>query len=228
MRYSAILIDADDTLFDFQIAERNAIGEVLLALDVLDENAPHAYHEINDACWLDFERGAITQAELQERRFAELLELYSLRSVTPTQAAEMFADALSRQTVMIEGALESVRRIAAVLPIAIVTNGVARIQHGRMGRSPLKQLVSALVISEEVGCAKPDSRMIESALRALGGVAPDRALMVGDSLTSDMRCALNAGTDSCWYNPARKTCPEDMALTYEIHDIRALPDIALQ
>ena len=96
-----------------------------------------------------------------------------------------------------------------------------------MDRTPLKCLISALIISEEVGCAKPDPRMIEAALRALHVGAGD-VLMVGDSLTSDMRCARNAGVDACWYNPAHKDRPEDLPILYEIDDIRDLPRIALQ
>ena len=108
-----------------------------------------------------------------------------------------------------------------------MTNGIGEIQRGRMRHSPLGPLISALVISEEVGAPKPDARMIRAALDALGGVAPRDALMVGDSLTSDMRCAMNAGTDACWYNPGRAPRPDRLDIRYEIHALGQLPAIAL-
>lgn len=227
MRYGAILIDADDTLFDFHVAERNAISEVLKVLSIRDANAHQAYHEINKACWADFEQGVITQEMLKTRRFVELIARYSV-DADAEQAANLFADALSKQSALIDGALDAVQQIAGKLPVAIVTNGIGKIQHGRMERSPLNALVSALIISEEVGCAKPDRRMIGAALKALGGIAPEKALMVGDSLTSDMQCAVNACVDACWYNPEHKKRPEGMAIQYEIDDLRQLPGIALQ
>ncbi len=227
VKYRAVLLDADDTLFDFQKAEHNAIREVLQILGVDDPVAPARYSELNRACWADFERGLITQDRLKIRRFEELLALYGRAAHDPVAVSERYEDALSRQSVLIDGALDAVKTIAAERPIAIVTNGIGRVQRGRMARSPIKQYVSALVISGEVGCAKPDPRMIEAALRALGGVRPEDALMVGDSLNSDMRCAMNASVDSCWYNPRGRQRPEEILVTYEIGDIRALPRIAL-
>lgn len=227
MKYRAILLDADDTLFDFHRGERNAIREVLRALGVADPEAPARYSELNRACWTDYEQGRITQARLKIRRFEELLALYGLRSCDPVAVSERYEDALSRQSILIDGALEAVRKIAAERPIAIVTNGIGRVQRGRMARAPIGQYISALIISEEIGTAKPDPRMIGAALEALGCAAKEGALMVGDSLNSDMRCAMNAGIDSCWYNPQGLTKPDEIRVTQEIADIRDLPDIAL-
>ena len=95
-----------------------------------------------------------------------------------------------------------------------------------MGRSPLRHLIKGFVISEEIGIAKPDPRVLEIALKDLG-VDPGDALMAGDGL-ADMRCARNAGVDGCWLNPDGKTLPEDTKSRYEIRDISLLPDIALQ
>lgn len=227
MRYDAILIDADDTVFDFRQAEKNAIGEVLEWLGMRDPEAPKVYHACNRACWEDFERGSITQAELKIRRFADFLRHYG-RGDDPQKVSDRFVGALSRQSVLLPGALGSVRAIAEKLPVAVVTNGIAKVQHGRMDRSPLKEWISAMIVSEEAGCQKPDPRMIFSALEALGGVAPGRALMVGDSLSSDIRCANNAGVDACWYNPGGLPLPDGLHAEYVLADIRLLPEIALK
>ena len=93
---------------------------------------------------------------------------------------------------------------------------------------PCAKYLSAFIISGELGVQKPDPRMLYAALEALGGVDKSRALMVGDSLTSDIRAANRAGIDACWYNPEGKVAPPEYSIRYEIADIRALPDIALQ
>ena len=95
-----------------------------------------------------------------------------------------------------------------------------------MGRSPLKNLIRDFVVSEEIGFAKPDPRVLMFALSNLG-VAPQDALMAGDGV-ADMRCAENASVDGCWFNPNGKTLPEDLTPKYEIDRIELLPDVALQ
>ncbi len=225
MRYKGIFIDADDTLFDFKRGERIAAGRVLEHLGILEGGSLEAYHEINAALWRDLEKGLTTQAELKVRRFELLMERYGV-SGDPAEAAEFYMDALSEQSILLPGALEAVERIAEKLPVSIVTNGISRVQRGRMGRSPLRHLIKGFVISEEIGIAKPDPRVLEIALKDLG-VDPGDALMTGDGL-ADMRCARNAGVDGCWLNPDGKTLPEDTKPRYEIRDISLLPDIALQ
>lgn len=227
MRYDAILMDADDTLFDFRLAERNAIGEVLARLDVRDADAPAVYHRINRACWEAFERGEMTQETLRVKRFDDLLTHYGLRA-DAAEAALAFTRALARQSALLPGALEAARAIAARLPVAIVTNGLGEVQRGRMNASPLRSCVSAMIISGEHGFQKPDPRLLFAALDALGGIAPERALMVGDSLTSDILAANRAGVDACWYNPAGKPLPEGYRARYDIRDIGEAVRIALQ
>ena len=227
MLYDAILIDADDTLFDFRAAEKNAIGEIIARLGIEDADAPQVYHRLNRACWEAFERGEVTQAELRVRRFRDFLRHYGLEN-DPERVGEAYTQALSHQGMLLPGALETVRAIARRLPVAVVTNGIASVQRGRMARSPLQAHLSAFVISGELGVQKPDPRMLYAALEALGGVKTDRALMVGDSLTSDIRAANRAGMDACWFNPEGRIAPPEYDIRYEICDIRRLTDVALQ
>lgn len=225
MRYKGIFIDADDTLFDFHAGEKVAAGRVLEFLKIREPGALKAYSEINAALWRDLENGLTTQAKLKVRRFEILMERYGVQGGAEA-AAEYYAEALSEQSMLVPGALEAVRKIAEKLPVSIVTNGISKIQRGRMGRSPLRHLIRDFVVSEEIGFAKPDPKVLEIALRNLG-VAPRDALMAGDG-AADMRCAVNAAVDGCWVNPRGKSLPEGLQPLYEIKDISLLPDIALQ
>ena len=217
MLYDAVLFDADDTLFDFGLAERLAIGETLEAYGLRDSGAAEAYHEINERCWKRFERGEMTQESLKVERFRELFERFGL-AADADEASEAYIEALSKKPHMLLGALGQVEAIAREKRVAIVTNGIARVQRGRFMRSPLAKIIEALVISEEVGMPKPHPSIFEEALRRLGAAA-GRTLMIGDSLTSDMAGAAALGIGTCWYNPEGAEAPKGVRIDYVAKEI---------
>lgn len=226
MRYKALLIDADNTLFDFNESERRAITETLEIYGITDPDATRIYHEANDRQWKLLEKKLTTHDRLRIDRFKDFLARLDLDD-DPAEMCDIYVDALSRQHILIPGALETVKEIAARMPVAIVTNGITQVQRARFSRSPLMECVSAMVISQEQGVDKPDPRLLYIALEKLGGVGPESALMVGDSLTSDIAAANNAGVDACWYNPAGKRAPDNMKIAHIITDIRQAAAIAL-
>jgi len=225
MAYRALLLDADDTIFDFGAAEARAISEVIAFAGIDDPRAAEVYSEINKGYWRRLEKGEVTAAQLRVLRFRDFAARYRV-SAAPEVLGDAFVSALSRQRDLIPGALEAVARIAARMPVAIVTNGIAEVQHARFDRSPVMAHVSALVISGEVGFQKPDARIVLRALDLLGA-RPEDALLAGDGLQSDIRAAENAGVDACWYNPHKFPRPAGARIKYEIEDIRELPRIAL-
>ena len=226
MRYQAMLIDADNTLFDFNESERRAISEVLEKYGYTDPDAAKVYHECNDRQWKLLEKKLTNHDRLRIDRFVDFIERYG-RDDDPAAMCDDYVDALSRQHILIPGALEMVAEVAKHMPVAIVTNGIKQIQRARFMHSPMMEHVKALVISHEEGVDKPDPRLLYIALEKLGGIAPENALMVGDSLTSDVQAAINAGMDACWYNPAGKSAPEGMEIKYTVNDIRDVAAAAL-
>jgi YjjG family noncanonical pyrimidine nucleotidase len=226
MLYNAILMDADDTLFDFRAAERLAIMETLIGLGLNDPAAAELYVRINEACWKDFELGKITQSELQVKRFSQLLSALSINA-EPRAVGDTYLASLSKQWILLPGAEEALAEIAACHPVAIVTNGIAGVQRSRFESSPIHKYIKTLVISEEYGLPKPYPGIFLHALSLLGNFTPDRALMIGDSLTSDMTGAIAAGVNTCWFNPGCRPCPDDMAINHIISKIEDMPRIAL-
>lgn len=219
-RYDVLLCDADDTVFDFQKAEENAFAAACAFADVpATREMLSLYSGINDALWKLFERGGIEQSVLRVRRFEQFLAQIGRGGVNARAMSEAFVEALGEQSVPLPGAVEAVRRWRRILPVVIVTNGIAKVQHGRMDKSEIRRDVSGMIISEEVGAAKPDPKMIEAGM-ALAGVS-DRArvLMLGDSLTSDMKAAANARVDACWFNPKGKKNDKGVPVTYEIRSL---------
>ena len=220
--YPIVLMDADGTLFDFDRAEERALGQVFAWGNIPDtpENRER-YIRINKGYWAAFERGEVTKEQLQERRFGDLLEEISLPG-NGRAYNDKYLDFLSQGTDLIPGALEVCRKLAEKSRLVIVTNGISRVQHGRMDFSPIKVYFEHIFVSEDVGYQKPQKEYFDFCLHAMGDPDIADCLMVGDSLASDMTGGINAGIDVCWYNPKHLPKPEGMTLTWEIDALEQL------
>jgi 2-haloacid dehalogenase len=224
--YRALFFDADDTLFDYQRAERNALLGTLQRHDIKGDPAllTDVYRRHNLAAWQAYERGEIDQEELRRIRFANMFAELGLVGLDPAQVADTYADALAGESHLFPGALELVRALSRAYPLALITNGIARIQNRRFGVSPILPYFSAVVISGEVGIAKPDPAIFAPALKAVG-VAAGEVLYVGDGVSSDMGAANNAGIDFCWFNPAGAELPDGYRTLYTVRDYTGLKAI---
>ena len=226
MAYKAMLIDADNTLFNFTESEKHAIAVLFEKYGITDPSAEAKYHAANSAQWKLLEQGKTTHDKLMVDRFRDFIALMG-ENWDAWQMCNDYIAALSAQHILIPGALEMVKRVSQRIPVAIVTNGIKQIQHARFDHSPISEYTSALIISHEEGVDKPDPRLLYIALEKLGGIAPHEAIMVGDSLTSDIKAANNAGMDACWYNPAGKAAAGGYDIRYTITDISEAAGIAL-
>lgn len=224
MRYKCILMDIDDTLFDFVPGNRNAITALMAELGLSSPTIYEEYEVINNACWKALERGEMDQGTLHVERFRRFLATKN-RSDDPEKVAARFAQLLGQQVIPLPHAYETVQAISKNLPIILLTNGITVIQKARLGASPLGSWIEKMVISQEVGVSKPDPRIFEI---ALDGIDPRDALMIGDGTGSDIRGANNAGVDACWYNPRGKKLPEGLHVEYEVKDLLECIPIATQ
>lgn len=223
MRYKLILLDLDDTIFDFQAGNRNAVNELAAELGLASPTVFDEYQVHNHACWAALERGEMNQEVLHVERFRRFLASKN-RDDDPKAVADRFAELLGRQAIPMPGAEEMLAAVSAHLPVVALTNGITVIQKARLAISPLTRFISRAVISQEVGASKPDPRIFEI---ALNGVDPSEALMIGDSIASDIIGAANAGIDSCWFNPKGKPLPEGVVPTYEARTLGECVEVAL-
>ena len=218
--YRAVLMDADDTIFDFAAGNRRAVNRLMDEIGYDHPDRFDRYQEINHACWAALERGEMTQAELQVARFARFLERYNLPH-DPVKTADRFVDILGEQVILLPHAEEVMKFISGRMPVVILTNGITKVQKSRMARSAVRGYIHDLVISQEIGISKPDPGIFRHALERLD-LRADEVLMIGDSPTSDILGANNAGIDACWYNPKGKTLPEGITAKYIITDLKQL------
>ena len=225
MCYRGVLMDADETLFDFQAGNRRAVGQLLAGIGYTHPDGYEQYEAINLACWAALERGEMTHAELQTLRWQRFFEKYGIPA-DGEKASLRFVELLGQQAIMLPHAEEVARAIAERLPLLILTNGSTAVQKSRLARSPLRDIATDVVISQEVGYSKPRPEIFQIALERLG-ITRDEALMIGDGVGSDIKGANSAGIDVCWYNPLHKTLPEGVHAEYEIDDLRDCVPIAL-
>jgi 2-haloacid dehalogenase len=200
--YRAFLLDADNTIFDYDRAEEEALAEALGDAGVPPRRMPEAreaYRRINGALWKAFEGGTVSLAELRVERFRALAAELAL-PFDPVELSRTYLSRLGGKAHFMPHARGVVRRLAGRALLCIVTNGISEVQRGRIARAGIGELFRGIIISEELGISKPDPRFFRAALEALGVEPPD-ALVVGDSLSSDIRGAAAAGIDAAWYNP---------------------------
>ena len=213
-RYDIVLLDADNTLFDFNAAETAALERTLKEFGwPWNAESREAYLEINHALWTAFDQGKAEEAFLTVERFRRLGERLG-QAGDPEAMNCRYLDHLGACSMLLPGAEELCRALwEAGCHLALATNGVARVQHARLDASPLEPYFSAVIISQEVGAQKPQPAFFQAALDALGVLDKARCVMVGDTLGSDIQGGIAAGLDTIWYDPLGRS-PGDLRPTY--------------
>ncbi len=218
--YGIILFDADGTLLDFHRSEREAVFEAFSEMglsasgEMLDE-----YSRINDSLWKLLEKGGIEKNVLVYRRFEIFYEKYGI-SADARLTAEVYMDRLSEKGYLLDGAEALCRKLYGRAKMYIATNGVRSIQESRLTRSGLLKYFDGVFISECAGCEKPRREFFEYAARHIPDFDKIQAVIVGDSLSSDIRGGINYGIDTCWYTPTGAEAPKDIAplITHTVRD----------
>jgi len=224
-RYEYLFLDADETLFDFRRAEEHALADAFGRFG-LPLSAEHRdeYDRINKALWKRFEQGGMDQGMLKTERFRLLFESAGL-DADPRAFSETYIDCLASASFLLEGAEEACARLSARCRLAIITNGIGKVQRARIGNSAIHPFIEGLIISEDAGFSKPDPRIFEHACRLLSWHDKEKMLMVGDSLSSDIKGGKAFGIDTCWANFSGKINETDISPTFEIHSIAELESL---
>ena len=227
MGYRTILFDADMTLWDFNASERCALADVTRSLGrELTPEMEQFYHQVNGSLWHQFDLKQVTREELTERRFQQYLEFLGAEG-DPMEINHHYEQALGEYSIMLPGAEEMCRRLAECCTLYIITNGLHTAQTGRFNKSPIKPYIRQMFISQDMGCQKPDKEYFDQVLQAIGPVDLAETVIVGDSLTSDMKGGLNAGLDTIWYNPNGKPADPEIPVTWEAATMERIVEIIL-
>ena len=230
--YKYLLFDIDKTLMDFDHDMSFAFRHMysasgLEAAKPLTDELISIYNTCNERWWRNFEKGLCTKPELYNNRFVEFFEEADLPRLDPNHINELYFGALGETGTLYPGAEELLKALQPHYDIYIVTNGNAASQKTRMERSGILRYIKDYFISETAGAAKPDTRYFDYVLQHIPGARPEDCIVIGDSLSSDMRGAVNAGMDSIWYNPEHVENPQQIAVTHEVSDYESILRILL-
>jgi 2-haloacid dehalogenase len=222
--YQWLLFDADGTLFDFERAEAMALARTCEQCGVpFQPDLLTAYRRINQEVWQSLEQGLTTPEELKVRRF-ELLFAATGIGHSPAAFSVRYLECLGGCADLMEGAREAVEVLARNYRLAILTNGLQAVQRARLTRSAIRDHISDIIISEEIGFAKPAREYFDVAFARLGQPSKREVLMIGDNWTSDIQGAARYGLDTCWFNPRHQPRPDRLEITFEVASSRELTE----
>ena len=226
MRYNFVLFDLDGTLFDYEKAEKIAFEKTFgnFGLQNNLSKLNREYRLINEKIWQDFQNGKISATKLRTERFRILCDKEKLK-ILPEELSENYLQNLAGCSFLLDGALETVSYFCQKCKLALITNGLADVQHSRIENSPLKNYFQDIFISEEIGIAKPDVRIFEHIFSQFASYEKTESLIVGDSLSSDISGGINFGIDTCWFNPNGLNNETEFVPAYEISALKELREI---
>lgn len=224
MKYTSLFLDLDNTLLDFNMAEKVAVKKVLKAHSLpCDEEAVKVYSAINKSYWERFEKGEIPKSEIFEGRFKTFLETYNAKGDTAAISAEYCLN-LSEGYFKVEGAIEILEYLRLKgYKLYATTNGLSLTQFKRIKNSGLEPYFDKIFVSEEAGHQKPEKEYFDYVIANIEEKDKSKMLIVGDSMSSDILGGINSGIDTCWYNPdkisPKYTVKYQVATLFELKSI---------
>ena len=239
--YKAVFIDWDDTIGDFVGAAKLALQEMYEKYNLNDyfaslEEFVSLYKPHNLELWDKYGKDLVTKEYLSfDRFFFPLMHGSKVKGekgkvkgenlcVLAEQLSEDFLNMTTARFSLLEGAEELVRYLAAKYPLTVVTNGFVEVQYEKFDKSGLRDCFAHIVLSEEVGCQKPNPRIFEEALR-MNDLSAEDVVMIGDSWNSDIQGAINAGIDQIWIRKSKDPLLEGQSATYLVQSLSEVMEI---
>lgn len=222
--YQWILFDADGTLFHFDALTGLQIAFSRFGVNFTDQDYVE-YEAINQPLWVDYQNGTITAQQLQHQRF----DAWATKLQIPhQQLSSAFLSAMAEVCTPLEGAVSLLKSLKGKTRLGIITNGFVEVQEVRLQHTGLKEHFDLVVISEQVGVAKPHPGIFDHALSLMGNPAREHVLMVGDNPDSDILGGINAGLDTCWLNINNKPIPKNITPRYQVSSLAELEKLLIK
>lgn len=223
--FEILLLDLDDTILDFHMQEAVAIRKTLAGAGIDPTDAVcQRYSQINIEHWKRLEKGEITRSQVLHGRFEVLFkELGVEQASAPIVAA--YTENLSQGHYFLPGAFEAVQALSRKCRLFLVSNGTTSVQMRRLESAGLLPWFEGLFISQDVGVNKPGKGFFDYCFSHIPGFVPEKTMIVGDSLSSDILGGQNAGIATCWINPKHKQCTLETKPSYELESITQLESL---
>ena len=201
VKYKILLFDADETLLDFPASEKEALKKVLEHFGIrYSEEFRATFSAINLALWKQLEKGLVTRDIIRIRRFEQFVQTTGI-TADPKEMSALYVKFLGESCFVLPGAAELCEKLKEKYELYIVTNGIGTVQQSRLKKSGLLPYFKDVFISEEIGSQKPDKRFFDFIFAKIAEKDKSKFIIIGDSMTSDILGGINAGIDTCFFNP---------------------------
>lgn len=223
-----VLFDLDDTLFDFHKAEKIALTKTLVhfGIDPTEETLA-LYSTINAAHWKRLELGEISREEVKVGRYRELFKTIGVEC-DPVKATAYYESMLAIGHYFMPGAPELLEELYRKYRLYIVSNGTAKVQEGRIGSSGIAKYMDGIFISQILGANKPDKQFFDICFAEILDFSLSETVIIGDSLSSDIKGGINAGITTVWFNPKGIENDNDIKPDYTIKELSEVPGLLSQ
>ena len=223
-----VLFDLDDTLFDFHKAEKIALTKTLVhfGIDPTEETLA-LYSTINAAHWKRLELGEISREEVKVGRYRELFKTIGVEC-DPVKATAYYESMLAIGHYFMPGAPELLEELYGKYRLYIVSNGTAKVQEGRVGSSGIAKYMDGIFISQILGANKPDKQFFDICFAEIPDFSLSETVIIGDSLSSDIKGGINAGITTVWFNPKGIENDNDIKPDYTIKELSEVPGLLSQ
>ena len=220
-----VLFDLDNTLLDFNKAEKMAVERTLREMGVTpDERMLKRYSELNLAQWHLLEQGKITRSQVKVQRYVNLFREYHIEG-DPAEATKVYEAYLAIGHYYVEGAEELLKHLSEKYRLYMVTNGTLSVQKGRIKSAGMRPYFKDIFISEEIGYDKPGKAYFDYCFSRISNFHRENTVIIGDSLTSDILGGKNAGIRTVWYNPHGSQNTSAVQPDYEVKELSAIEDL---
>lgn len=221
-KYTWLLFDADNTLFDFHRCEGEALRLAMERIGISFDGAHHQlYSRLNKQCWKDFEEKKISKEELRLRRFELFFAAINCEADTEAFGTDYLGH-LAGAAFLFDGALDLLENLRRDFRLALVTNGLKEVQRPRLEAGKLTDYFEAVIVSDEIGYAKPHAPFFDYTFAQIGQPAKDQVMIIGDNINADIKGGLDYGIHACWFNPEAEELPAAIRPTYEIRRLDEL------
>lgn len=223
-----VLFDLDDTLFDFHKAEKIALTKTLVhfGIDPTEETLA-LYSTINAAHWKRLELGELSREEVKVGRYRELFETIGVER-DPEEATAYYENMLGVGHYFIPGAPELLEELHGKYRLYIVSNGTAKVQERRISSSGIAKYMDGIFISQILGANKPDKQFFDICFAEIPDFSLSETVIIGDSLSSDIKGGINAGITTVWFNPKGIENDNDIKPDYTIKELSEVPGLLSQ
>lgn len=223
-----VLFDLDDTLFDFHKAEKIALTKTLVhfGIDPTEETLA-LYSTINATHWKRLELGEISREEVKVGRYRELFKTIGVEC-DPVKATAYYESMLAIGHYFMPGAPELLEELYRKYRLYIVSNGTAKVQEGRIGSSGIAKYMDGIFISQILGANKPDKQFFDICFAEIPDFSLSETVIIGDSLSSDIKGGINAGITTVWFNPKGIENDNNIKPDYTIKELSEVPGLLSQ